>query len=255
MRTSRTPYLLGGLLVTILGLCTIAGAQEVSLSAQETLERVDAVLNAPKDQTQEMELLLIDKGGSERERVLTMWQKGDDTRTAKFLSPADVRNIGFLSLPDDVMYLYLPAFKKVRRIAAHVKNQKFAGTDFTYDDMGTIKYAEDYDARLVEETEEAFLLELTPKEGVDKDYGRLKMSVLKETFYPTRIEFYDRGDNLWKVMERRKVTQIEGYWTSLEIEMHDLKIEHRTVMTLSKITFDKELSDDIFTQRFLQRRP
>lgn len=255
MRTTRTLCLLGGLLVSILGLYTIAGAQEPSLSPQKTLERVDAVVNAPKDQTQEMELLLTDKGGSERKRVLTMWQKGDDTRTAKFLSPADVRNIGFLSLPDDVMYLYLPAFKKVRRIAAHVKNQKFAGTDFTYDDMGTIKYAEDYDARLVEETEETLVLELTPKEGVDKDYGRLKMWVQTATFYPTRIEYYDRGDNLWKVMERRKVTQIEGYWTSSEIEMYDLKIEHRTVMTLSKITFDTGLSDNLFTQRFLQRRP
>jgi outer membrane lipoprotein-sorting protein len=255
MRTTRTLCLLGGLLVTILGLCPVAGAQEASLSPQETLEQVDAVLNAPKDQTQEMGLLLIDKDGSERERVLTMWQKGDDTRTVKFLSPADVRNIGFLSLPDDVMYLYLPAFKKVRRIAAHVKNQKFAGTDFTYDDMGTIKYAEDYDSRLVEETDDAFVLELTPKEGVDKDYGRLKMWVRKGTFYPTRIEYYDRGDNLWKVMERRKVTQIEGYWTSSQIEMHDLKREHRTVMTLSKITFDTDLPDNMFTQRFLQRRP
>lgn len=255
MRITRTRYWLGGLLVIILGLCPIAGAEETSPSPQKTLEQVDAVLNAPKDQTQEMELLLIDKRGSERERVLTMWQKGDDTRTAKFLSPADVRNIGFLSLPDDVMYLYLPAFKKVRRIAAHVKNQKFAGTDFTYDDMGTIKYAEDYDARLAEENDEAFILELTPKEGVDKDYGRLKMWVQKEIFYPTRIEYYDRGDNLWKIMERRNVTQIEGYWTSSEIEMHDLKIEHRTVMTLSKITFDTDLSDNMFTQRFLQRRP
>jgi outer membrane lipoprotein-sorting protein len=242
MRTAVTPYLLVGLQAIILGLGPVAGAQETSPSPQETLERVDAVLNAPKDQTQEMELLLIDKGGSERERVLIMWQKGDDTRTVKFLSPADVRNIGFLSLPDDVMYLYLPAFKKVRRIAAHVKNQKFAGTDFSYDDMGTIKYAEDYSARLLEETE-------------DKDYGRLKMWVQKANFYPTRIEYYDRGDNLWKVMERRKVTQIEGYWTSSETEMHDLKIEHRTVMTISKVTFDTGLSDDMFTQRFLQRRP
>ena len=255
MRTTQAPCLFGALLIAIPVLGSVALADGPPLAPQEILERVDAVQNAPQDQTQEMELLLIDKNGSERTRTLKMWQKGDETRTVKFLAPADVRNIGFLTLPDDVMYLYLPAFKKVRRLAAHVKNQKFAGTDFTYDDMGTIKYAEDYDARLDEETEESFVLTLTPKEGVAKDYRRLKMWAQKSSFYPTRIEYYDHADNLWKVMERRKLSKVEGYWTSLEIEMRDIKTEHRTIMRLAKITFDSGLSDAMFTQRFLQRRP
>jgi outer membrane lipoprotein-sorting protein len=255
MRTTSILYILGGLLVALQTVAPMAWGKEVSPAPQEILERVDAVLNAPKDQTQYMELRLIDKNGSERERSLKMWQKGDEMRTVKFLEPADVRNIGFLSLPDDVMYLYLPAFKKVRRIAAHVKNQKFAGTDFTYDDMGTIKYAEDYETCLVEESEDMYVLELAPREGVDKDYRRLKMWVQKGTFYPMKIEYYDHGDNLWKVMERRKVSQIDGYWTASEIEMQDHKIEHRTIMVLSKITFDAGLSDAMFTERFLQRRP
>lgn len=255
MRTMSTPCLLGGLLIAIIALGSIARAEVVPPTPQEILKGVDAVLNAPKDQTQDMELLLIDKSGSERTRTLKMWQKGDDMRMVKFLSPADVRNIGFLSLADDVMYLYLPAFKKVRRIAAHVKNQKFAGTDFTYDDMGTTEYAEDYDARLVEEHPENYVLELVPKEGTEKDYGRLKMWVDTGTFYPTRTEYYDRAGNLWKVMERRKVGQIEGYWISSETEMHDLKIEHWTIMRLSEITFDTGLADAMFTERYLQRRP
>ena len=255
MRTTSALCLFGCLFISLQTLAPTAMCQEASPPPQEILEHMDAVVNAPKDQVQIMELQLIDKNGSERERNLKMWQKGDDTRTVKFLAPADVRNIGFLSLPDDVMYLYLPAFKKVRRIAAHVKNQKFAGTDFTYDDMGSMKYAEDYDARLVEENEEMYVLALTPKENVKKDYSRLKMWVLKTSFYPTRTEYYDLGNNLWKVMERREISQIEGYWTASEIDMHDLKIEHRTIMRLSEITFDTGLSDAMFTERFLQRRP
>ncbi len=254
MKTTRT-FLVLFVFLTLLQPLAAAGQDEAAaLDANEVLMRVDDVLNAPQDQTQDVELALIEQDGTTRSRTLRMWQKGDDTRTVKFLAPADVRNIAFLSLPDDVMYLYLPAFEKVRRIASHVKNQRFAGTDFTYDDMGTIKYAEDYDARFGEGTEDAFLLVLTPKEGTDKDYGRLEMSVLRETFYPTRVQYYDRGDNLWKVMERRELSQVEGYWTASEIEMNDLKAEHRTIMTLSNITFDEGLSDDLFTQRFLTRR-
>ena len=221
-------------------------------AAQAVLVRVDSVLNAPKDQTQQVELTLIEKDGTERSRTLSMWQKGDETRTVKFLAPADVRNIAFLSLPGDVMYLYLPAFKKVRRIASHVKNQRFAGTDFTYDDMGTIKYSEDYDARLEGESPESLVLVLTPKEGVQKDYEQLKMWVTRATFYPTRTEYYDRAGSLWKVMEWREIAQVEGYWTAAEIEMHDLKAEHRTVMR-SQSSFDTGLSDDLFTKRYLAR--
>jgi len=254
MKATLTMLVLGSLLTLLQPF--VAAAQEVTaIAPQDILMRVDGVLNAPQDQTQDVELTLIERDGTRRSRTLKMWQKGDDTRVVKFLTPADVRNIAFLALPDDVMYVYLPAFKKVRRIASHVKNQRFAGTDFTYDDMGTIKYAEDYDARLAEETEDSFLLVLTPKEGSDKDYGHLEMSVLKERFYPTRIEYYDRGDNLWKVMERREVSQMEGYWTASEIEMNDLKAEHRTVMRLSNVTFDEGLPDSMFTQRFLTRRP
>ncbi|NIM57731.1 MAG: outer membrane lipoprotein-sorting protein, partial [Candidatus Aminicenantes bacterium] len=83
-------------------------------------------------------MVLIDKNGKEKDRDAVMLQKGSEKRMIKFLSPADQKGIAFLDLPNDMMYLYLPAFKKVRRIAAHIKNQKFAGTDMTYDDLGTI---------------------------------------------------------------------------------------------------------------------
>jgi hypothetical protein len=57
-------------------------------------------------------------------------------------SPASEAGIAFLSLPDDLMYLYMPAFGRERRIASHVKNQSFAGTDFSYEDMEAREYAQ-----------------------------------------------------------------------------------------------------------------
>ncbi len=242
-------------LFVVLDSVPVAQAQETALSAQTILAHTDSVLNAPKDQIYGMELVLIEEDGTERGRMLKMWQKGSEMRLAKFLEPAEVRNVGFLSLPDDVMYIYLPAFKRVRRIAAHVRNQRFAGTDFSYDDMGTIEYAEDYTASLEEETGESYVLLLIPKAGAETDYGQLKMWVSKITFYPSRTEYYDRGDNPWKVMERREVIQREGYWIALEIVMQDLKANHSTRMRLVDIEFDTGIPDEIFTQRFLTRRP
>ncbi|MCD6167471.1 outer membrane lipoprotein-sorting protein [bacterium] len=241
------------LLTAIFALMLSAWAQAQELTAVDILKKADAVVNAPKDQKMLCKMILIDKNGREKVRETEMYQKGDDKRLVRFLSPADQKGIAFLGLPNDVQYLYLPAFKKVRRIASHVKNTKFAGTDFTYDDLSAFKFAEEYDPKLLETTEECYLLELTPKPGVKKDYSKLKMWVRKDNFYPVKIEYYDKGGKLWKVMERRKLKQQGNYWYSAEMEMKDVKAKHSTKTLIDKIEFDTGLADKLFTQRYLKR--
>lgn len=240
-------FIFAGLLL----LQTNITAQE--LSALEILKKFEAVINAPKDQQMNGKLVLIDSKGNEKERTITMLQKGDDKRFIRFLSPADQRGIGFLGLPDDVQYLYLPAFKKVRRIASHIKNQKFAGTDFTYDDLGTLKYSDDYDPELVEITKDEYVLELKPKTGKNKDYSKLKIWVRKDILFPIKTEFYDKANRLWKTMERRQIEKIDVYWISKEIVMKDLKDQHTSKMQLSEIKLDSNLSEDLFTERNLEK--
>jgi outer membrane lipoprotein-sorting protein len=223
------------------------------LTAVNVLKNVDAVLNAAKDQDLKMKIVLIDKKGKEKDREAVMLQKGGEKRMIKFLSPADQKGIAFLDLPDDLMYLYLPAFRKVRRIAAHVKNQKFAGTDMTYDDLGTMNYSEEYDPVFVEKNEQHFVLELTPMQGIKKNYSKLKVWVLKSNFYPDKIEFFDKGGNLRKRGEWRKIEKENNYWVAREIEFHDIKDNHRTKIILLEVKFDTGLKDEFFSQRYLKR--
>ncbi len=222
-------------------------------SAVEILRKVDNVINAPKDRKGKMKMILIEKDGTQRVRIAESYQKGDNKRLIKFLEPADQRGIGFLALPNDVMYVYFPAFKKIRRIASHVKNQGFAGTDFTYDDLSTFNYSKDYDPELLSETDSTYLLKLVPKKGVKKDYLYLKMTVLKNSYHPRRIEFYDKKGNLWKIMEFRKIEKIKGYWVSKEMEMRDLKKEHATKMIITELEIDTGIPDNFFSKRYLRR--
>ena len=221
--------------------------------AQSIVAKADEVANAPKDQTATMKMILIDKDGNEKVRETTFLQKGSEKRIMRFTSPADQKGIAFLSLPDDVQYLYMPAFHKVRRIASHVKNTKFAGTDFTYDDLSSFEYAKQYVAKQVSDDDTYWVMELTPKPDVEKDYGKLIMSIRKDNYYPAKIDYYDKGGNLWKKMERRNIEKIEKYWFAKEIEIKDLKEEHGTKMILADVKFDTGISDKTFTQRYLKR--
>jgi len=240
--------------VAVLTLILIAGsAFSQEFTAVEILKKVDSVVNAPKDVYSTTRTVLIDKDKSEKARESEMFQKGSDKRLIRFISPADQKGIGFLSLPDDVQYLYLPAFHKMRRIASSVKNTGFAGTDFSYDDLSTFEYSKEYNPSLIETSDASYVLELTPKPGVKKDYSKLKMWVKKDNFYPVKTESYDKKGALWKIMERRRIEEVGNYWISKELEMKDLKANHSTKMIVNKIEFDTGLSDDIFTPRYLSR--
>jgi outer membrane lipoprotein-sorting protein len=222
------------------------------LSAAEILERVDRTINAPKDQEMEATLILIDEKGNERQRVVQMYQKGEDRRLARFTEPADQRGIAMLSLPGGNIYLYLPAYKKVKRIASHVKNNRFAGTDFTYEDMEAKSYAENYQASILKTESNHFVLQLIPNDK-DSDYSKLVMWVRKDNFVADKIEFYDRADRLGKRLVCSSIEKIDGYWVTREQEMTDLMRNHRTRMIMRDIHFDQGLSEGLFTERQLSR--
>jgi len=226
---------------------------QTALDGPAILLRVDEATNGPRDQSMQARLLLIDKDGGTKERSFEMLQKGSDRRIARFLSPADQKGIAVLSLPDGVIYLYLPAFKKVKRIASHVKNSSFAGTDFTYDDMEAKRYSEHYTAVLLASEAEHFVLELRPRKPEDSDYGRLVMRVDRQSFVPMSVEFYNKKDAPVRRLSSSGLEKIGAYWIAKEREMTDLLSGHRSRMVLSSVRFDTNLGDDLFSTRYLER--
>jgi outer membrane lipoprotein-sorting protein len=239
--------------VLCMGTALAAAAQAGGLSAMDILNKVDDVTNGARDQKYTMKIILIDKNGSEKSRDLLMLQKGRDKRLARFLTPADQRGIAFLSLPGDVQYLYLPAFGKVRRIASHVKNTSFAGTDFTYEDMEAVRLAEKWDPRILRQEQDQTVLEMTPRPGKASDYSKVILWVRNDNFYPVRVENYGKDGALAKILLRGNLQNVQGYWTSMETTMEDVRKQHKTRMLVSDLAFDSGVEDAKFTERALSQ--
>ena len=113
------------------------------------------------NQTADLEMVLIDRSGNQRARSIRSFRKdqGPDTLTAMFfLSPADVKDTGFLTYDydasgkDDDQWLYLPALRKTKRIASSDQSGSFMGSDFNYSDL-TERDLEDFDFTLMKEVE------------------------------------------------------------------------------------------------------
>ncbi|MCK4528594.1 outer membrane lipoprotein-sorting protein [candidate division WOR-3 bacterium] len=222
-------------------------------TGDEILKKAEDAMNASKDRTATMKLTLIDKDGDSKVREIKMWQLGKEKRLIKFLSPADVKGVGFLVLSDNEMHLYMPAFKKTRRIASHVKNESFMGTDFSYNDIGKCQYTKDFIAEIKKETEEEYVLELTPKPKSDVNYARLIMRVSKAHYIPGKIEYYNKKGTLLKVMKNEHIEKVDSYWTPKKVTMKNLKKKHETVMELVKVAHDTGLKNSMFSKRMLKR--
>ena len=230
----------------IAGSLFTANAQDAS----PILKKMDDVMYSPKDMTGKNKIVLIDKNGKQETREATIQQKGNDKRIFRFTSPASQVGIAVLSLPNDIMYLFLPAFGKERRISTSVKSQNFAGTDFSYDDMEAKPYSEKYTPKLLKTEGNVFVLELTPKG--QSDYSKIIVNVNKTNFYPESMEYYDKGNT--KIKEAKYTfKKVGNYWNASEIEMSDLKKNHKTKMQMSDVKYDQGLTDDDFSVRKLKK--
>jgi outer membrane lipoprotein-sorting protein len=236
------------LFTVLLGIGSIISAN--AQDATTILEKMDDVMYSPKDMTGKNTIILIDRNGKEEIREAIIQQKGNDKRMFRFTSPASQAGIAVLSLPNDVMYLYLPAFGRERRIASSAKNQNFAGTDFSYDDMESVPFSVKYTPKLLKNEANVFVLELTPKGR--SDYSKIVVHVNKTNYYPELMEYYDKGNT--KVKEAKYTfKKIGNYWNAAEIEMSDLKKNHKTKMQMSDVKYDTGLTDDDFTVRKLKQ--
>ncbi|MCK9612706.1 MAG: outer membrane lipoprotein-sorting protein [Bacteroidales bacterium] len=217
--------------------------------ASTILKKMDGVMFSAKDVTGKQKIILIDKSGKQEIREATTQQKGTSKRMFRFTSPASQAGIAILSLPDDVMYLYLPAYGKERRIASSAKNQKFAGTDFSYDDFESKSYSAKYTPKLLKTETNVFVLELTPL-AKTSEYSKIIINVNKTNFYPEAMDYYDKAGTMIK---KAKYTFKKSgkYWCSTEVEMTDLKKNHKTKMQMSDVKYDTGLSDENFTVRKL----
>ena len=241
-----------------------------SLYAQQPSGR--AVMEANKaaesarDESAEVSMTLVNDRGQTRERevVVTSKTAEDGTRRllVRFRAPADVAGTGFLSIErrgrEDDAWLYLPALRKTRRIAGTDRQDRFVGSDFTYEDLAPEKL-DDHSYRLAgSETvdgTEAWVVEAAPKDPATTGYGRRRLWIGKDRGLLLQTELYDHDGVLAKRLRAGDARQVPGTdrWRAYQLTMEDLAAGSRTVLVFSDYAIDRGVPDDYFSERYLRR--
>jgi outer membrane lipoprotein-sorting protein len=216
-----------------------------SQDAATLLKSMDNVIFASKDKQGNVTMILTNKNGKEKVREAVMMQKGTEKRVYRYTAPESQAGIATLSLPDGIMWMYMPALGKPKKISLMAKTGAFNNTDFSYEDMATTPYSERYIPELLENSPENYVIALTPMDD-NSQYSKVVVALDKTNFYPIRMEYFDkRGDKFKEAVYQYE--KIGKYWNAKEVVMTDLKKGHSTKILLEDVKFDQGLSDDLFT--------
>jgi outer membrane lipoprotein-sorting protein len=215
-------------------------------NAETLLQNMDILIAAPKDKDANVLMIIKDKNGIVKEREAVLKQKGKYKKLYRYTKPEKQAGIATLSLPDNVIWLYMPAFGKAIRISLLSKSQAFNGTDFSQEDMSGVPYSDRYEPSLMSDpNDENYQLELRPKSKKSK-YAKIILTMDKTHYYPVKMEYYNKADKLIKIASFKYQKQ-GAYWFAKEVMMTTVLKEHSTTIVLSDVKFDQGLSDALFT--------
>ena len=255
-------------ILALLPVAGLAGPAAAQPSADEIMARAHLAMFYPgEDMRARVTMRLVSRDGKERLRELTMTRRdlqdgGEQRYFMYFHRPPDVRDMTFLvwKYPgkDDDRWLYIPALKLVRRIAASDKRSSFAGSDFSYEDVSGREPEEDTHKLIREEkagARDAYVVESAPKDPGSVDFGRKLSWIDKATWLPLKEEYYDRRGELARVFTAEEVKEIQGFWTVTKRVMKNVQSGHWTEAVLGDIRYNQKLAPDLFSERALRSPP
>jgi len=235
--------------------------EEKGLAIAQEADRRDSGF---RNYTNDVQMILKNKQGQEsvreiRSRTLEVEDDGDKSMTI-FDKPRDVKGTALLSFthktgPDD-QWLYLPALKRVKRIASDNKSGPFMGSEFAYEDI-TSQEIDKYTYKFLRDDTldglDVFVFERYP---VDKKSGYTRQIIWldQENYKERKIEYYDRKNVLLKTLVFADYNlYLDKYYRAHDMYMVNHQKGKSTRLLQTNFNFDVELTDRDFDKNSLKR--
>lgn len=246
-----------------LSLTLLCGATLFAISNQELAIKSDAVMKGFGSSEAKMSMTLINASGSKRERSMYMKvleKEGGNKSLMEFLTPSDVKGTKFLSYEhaakDDDQWLYLPALKRVKRIASRNKSGSFMGSEFSYEDLSAFnidKYNYSGEAEVVELNGKKVYKSVRTPKSKDSGYTKQVSYVDMQTFLAQKVEYYDRNKELLKVSTFSEYKKLDGLWRVGRIKMLNVQNDKQTILQWSDEKIKLGLKEKDFHKRVLKK--
>jgi outer membrane lipoprotein-sorting protein len=216
----------------------------------------------PKDMSNKTKMVLTNSKGKSRTNVMVSISIGNNKKQIIwFMEPKDDRGVAFLKIEhndkDDEMRMWLPAFKKVRRISSKKKGDSFMGSDMSYEDLSNRELNENEYKRLDDEIVngvECYVLEIIPKKEVKSSYSKHISWIAKNGLYGVKEESFDKRGILLKKKEYT-FNKVQEYYIIDRVFVENVQKQHSTEVTFLDVKVDSGIDDGLFHEKNLKRLP
>ncbi len=252
--------------VSILNFAPVA-AQELQQNQDRGLELAIKAKNKSRgwvDMQVQMSMQLRDAVGRETTRELRVKSQetvGDgDKNLFVFESPMDIKGSAFLSYShidrDDEQWIYLPALKRVKRIASASRAGAFMGSEFAYEDLSSFEVAKYQYQYMRDESCQGGICHVVEQIPIDKNSGYSKRLVWQDQAHSRiwKIDYYDEQNQLLKTLISSDFSlYLDKYWRPKIVHMQNHQTNKSTTLEYHHYQFDTGLSDRDFHKNVLKR--
>ncbi len=236
--------------------CVMALAGTMSAPASEVDQRahdlVAAAIDLTRGKSSSAEMsMTVHRPEWQRSSSLVAWTRGREDALIRFTEPAkDAGNATLKQGPK--MWTFTPKLNRVIRLPYSMMAQDWAGSDFSYNDLSrTDQLLTEYTLALVDEQQRDghtfYRIHATPHDDAPVVWGREEL-LLRDDFVLIEQTYYDQAMQPLKRLEATEIGELGGRTFATRIRMNDLDTpDHWTEIVYSKMSFDIEVDDGLFT--------
>ena len=216
------------------------------------------------------------KGRGKSLELITKSKDNSKRQMIWFLSPPDDKGMSFLKIEhdgkDDLMKMWLPGFKKLRRISSTKKSDSFMGSDLSFEDL-TSRNINSYLYKLISDDSECeykknsvtcYELESIP--NIDSEYSKHITWVIEldGVYLAIKEHSFDKKGNLLKTksIEFEKLDIIststklsERYYVMNKFDIQNIQKNTSTSLNVNNIEINLGIQDSDFNEMNLKRLP
>jgi outer membrane lipoprotein-sorting protein len=219
-----------------------------------------------RDTTLRATLDVTDKDGHTVRKRFTLRRLGsfgNGKILVRFTDPAEIRGVTLLSInqPGETarQWIYTPATERARSVAPRERSERFAGSDFTYEDIAE-RVLDNFSYQMlpgedVIENHKTYKIEATPVAPDLSQYKFIYYWVAQDVPCILHAEMYDREGRKVRILHASGLRKVSGIWGARKTEMSSLLEGTKTVLTVDEIHLNAGLEESQFTPEALENAP
>ncbi len=226
-------------------LVVVLATMSWSVTAKQVMNKVYTKADKHKTQEFDVKMKINNKDGESKERFFTNKKqiaKSERKGLIKFYKPTKIKNSSLLTISksgEKNQWIYLPAFRSIKKLNTKERSKSFMGSDFSYTDIAGRELNDDRH-KMLKKDKKYYYIQSTPRDKKDA-YSKMELIIDKKKFVALKIIFYDKKGKQLKTLDNKEFKKVKGSYFAVLSVMKNLKHGGSTKLEVSDITVGEDV--------------